>query len=246
MWMRIIASLIVLSPTLPAQGEFEVASVRPNNANDRIVTVDVGPGGRFSARGYTLVLLMQRAYGVMDWNVTGGPDWIRADRFDVDAKAVVKGNLTEAQLQPMLQKLLAERLNLKLHRASKEMDAYAMVRAKDGITLHPSADGEEHSDTFRLTRTGLHGEGITMRDFARFVGGKLGIVIVDKTSLPGAYDVRATWPEPMEQMADVDAKEELRARAIAAIQRQLGLRIAARKVAVELLVIDHADRATPN
>src|SRR6266446_633836 len=85
-----------------APTEFEVASVKPNTANDRIVTINVGPGGRFAARGYTLVLLMQRAYGVMDWNVTGGPAWIRTDRYDVSAKAVVAGNLTEGQLQPML------------------------------------------------------------------------------------------------------------------------------------------------
>jgi hypothetical protein len=46
---------------VPAPTEFEVASVRLNTANDRIVTINVGPGGRFTARGYTLVLLMQRA-----------------------------------------------------------------------------------------------------------------------------------------------------------------------------------------
>src|SRR3977135_4503832 len=91
---------------MQAPTEFEVASVRPNTANDRIVTINVGPGGRFTARGYTLVLLMQRAYGVMDWNVTGGPDWIRSDRWDVNAKAIVPANLTEAQLQPMLQAML--------------------------------------------------------------------------------------------------------------------------------------------
>ena len=55
----------------------------------------MGPGGRFAARGDTLVLLIQRAYGVMDWNVAGGPGWIRDDRFDVNAKANVPGNLTE-------------------------------------------------------------------------------------------------------------------------------------------------------
>jgi len=112
----------------PAPAEFEVASVRPNTANDRIVTIDVGPGGRFSARGYTLVLLMQRAYGVMDWNVTGGPGWIRTDRYDVSAKAGIAGNLTEAQLRPMLQRLLAERFKLKLHQGSKEMSGYATSR----------------------------------------------------------------------------------------------------------------------
>ena len=99
---------------VPAPTEFEVASVRPNTANDRIVSINVGPGGRFAARGYTLVLLMQRAYGVMDWNVSGGPGWIRTDRYDVSAKAIVEGNLTETQLRPMLQRLLAERFKLRL------------------------------------------------------------------------------------------------------------------------------------
>lgn len=53
--------------------EFEVASVRLNTRNDRIVTINVGPGGRFAVRGYTLGLLIQQAFGVMDWNISGGP-----------------------------------------------------------------------------------------------------------------------------------------------------------------------------
>src|SRR5260370_41934238 len=98
-----------LAAQAPASPAFEVASIKPNTANDRIVTINVGPGGRFAARGYTLVLLMQRAYGVMDWNVSGGPGWVRSDRWDVIAKANVAGNLTEKQLQPRLEALLAAR-----------------------------------------------------------------------------------------------------------------------------------------
>src|SRR5580704_16218205 len=90
----IVASLLLAAAShtfaqMESATEFEVASVRPNMADDRIVTINVGPGGRFTARGYTLGLLMQRAYGVMDWNVSGGPAWIRSDRFDVAAKAPV-------------------------------------------------------------------------------------------------------------------------------------------------------------
>jgi uncharacterized protein (TIGR03435 family) len=145
----IARSLIVcIAACAQSPQAFEVASVRPNTANDRIVTINVGPGGRFAARGYTLVLLMQRAYGVMDWNVSGGPGWIRTDRYDVAAKAAA--NLTERQLQPMLQALLAERFKLRLHNASKEMPGYALVVARGGPKLTPTADGEEHSDTFRL------------------------------------------------------------------------------------------------
>src|SRR5205085_10997065 len=122
--IAVIAAGAAFSQT-QAPTEFEVASVRPNTLNDHIVTINVGPGGRFAARGYTLVLLMQRAYGVMDWNGSGGQGWIRTDRFDVVANASVAGNLTEAQLQPMLQRLLAQRFKLKVHRSSKEMSGYA-------------------------------------------------------------------------------------------------------------------------
>src|SRR5438270_2602843 len=84
-WLLIAHSEAFSQPK--SASEFEVASIRPNIADDRIVSIKVGPGGRFEARGYTLVLLMQRAYGVMDWNVIGGPPWIRSDRFDVTAKS---------------------------------------------------------------------------------------------------------------------------------------------------------------
>ena len=127
----VIAVAAALAQAQPP-AEFEVASVRQNLLDDRIVTINVGPGGRFATRGYTLVLLMQRAYAVMDWNVTGGPSWIRNDRFDIVAKANVHGDLKETQLRPMLAKLLADRFKLKLHRSSDQIPGYALQVAKGG------------------------------------------------------------------------------------------------------------------
>src|SRR6266480_1943079 len=118
--ISLIAAAAVFSQG-QASVKFEVASIRPNTADDHIVTINVGPGGRFAARGYTLVLLIQRAYGVMDWNIAGRPGWIRTDRWDVSANANIAGDLTEVQLQPMLQGLLAERFKLRLRKGSKEM-----------------------------------------------------------------------------------------------------------------------------
>ena len=235
----------VQSPT-----EFEVVSIRPNTANDRIVTINVGPGGRFAARGYTLVLLMQRAYGLMDWNVSGGPGWIRADRYDVAANAIVSGNLTERQLKPMLQKMLAERFKLRLHQGSKEMSGYALVVRRIGSKVKPSADGEEHSDTFRMGAAGLSGQGITMGDLARYVGGKLGLVVVDKTGLKGVYDFKVDWRDDTDRPAgglpDVDPREALRSTVFAALEDQLGLKLIAQKVAVQMLVIDSVEKASEN
>jgi len=223
--------------------EFEVASVKPNLADDRLVTIRVGPGGVFVATGYTLVLLMQRAYGVMDWNVTGGPGWIRTDRFDVAAKANVQGDLTEAALQPMLAKLLADRFKLMLHHSSTQTSGYALEVAKGGPKLKPSADAEEHQDTFRLARFGLSGQGISMRNFARFFGGKLGVIVVDETALQGLYDFKVDWRIDAVRPG-AEPGEPLREAAFDAVQTQLGLKIVPKKVTIELLVIDHAEKAS--
>jgi uncharacterized protein (TIGR03435 family) len=245
--VRIAIPVIAASAALGqthAPTEFEVASVRLNTLNDRIVTINVGPGGRFAARGYTLVLLMQRAYGVMDWNVTGGPGWIRTDRYDVIAKADIPGDLTERQLKPMLQSLLAERFKLRLHQTSKEMPGYALVVSKGGPKVKPSADGEEHADTFRFSGTGLSGQGITMADLARYVAGKLGVVSVDKTGLKAAYDFKVDWQVDTDPSGD--PREALRAAAFTAIQEQLGLKFSAQKITVQMLAIDSVEKASEN
>src|SRR5215475_10107133 len=99
-----IAGMTQAQPTTA----FEVASVKPNTLNDRIVDIEVGPGPNFMARGYSLKLLIQRAFGMKGFQISGGPSWLDADRYDVLAKApaAITGNLTEEQLRPMLQALL--------------------------------------------------------------------------------------------------------------------------------------------
>ena len=247
-----IAALLATHPSLaqsPAPVEFEVASVRRNTLDDRIVTINVGPGGRFAARGYTLVLLMQRAYAVMDWNVTGGPSWIRTDRFDVVAKANVAGDLTEAQLRPMLARLLADRFKLKLHRAESQISGHALQVASGGPKLRPSADAEDHQDTFRFTNTGMSGRGISMYNLARFFGGKLGLIVADETALPGLYDLSVTWRVDPDRPADSpasDPRDAIREAAFEALRTQLGLKIVAKKVTVETLVIDHVEKPAPS
>lgn len=223
---------------LQAAAEFETATVKLNTADDHIVTINVGAGGRFDCRGYTLGLLIQRAYGVMDWNIDGGPGWIRTDRYDVSAKANMDGMLTEAQLQTHLQALLAEHFKLKVHRSLKETSGYALVVSPGGAKVKTAADGEEHPDTFRMGGAGLSGQGIKMEDLARFVGGKLGFVAVDETGLTGLYDLKVDWNV---ELAD-DSRAALRSAVFAALKNQLGLELIAKKVTLRMIVVDHAER----
>ena len=242
-WKCLIPLLALSSPEImvAATDQFEVASVRPNTLDDRIVSIAVGPGGRFVVRGYTLVLLIQKAYGVMDWNVEGGPGWIRVDRFDVAATAKVTGNLTEAQLRPMLQDLLAKRFRLRTHLAHKHVSGHALVVTAGGLKARASTDGEEHPATARMNNKGLNWDGLSMADFARFIGGKLNLVpTVDETGLKGLYDFAADWKLEANPFSDEDARYAV----LAALRDQLGLKLVPKKVTIQTIVIDGADRAT--
>ena len=80
----------------------------------------MGPGPGFAARGYSLKLLIQRAFNMKGFQVLGGPSWLDVDRYDIVARApaTVAGDLTEDQLQPMLLALLIDRFGLRFHKAS--------------------------------------------------------------------------------------------------------------------------------
>ena len=239
----IAASLLFVSSSGSfAQSAFEAASIRQNKAEDRIVRINIGPGGRFTVRGYTVGLLIQQAYGVMGWNIAGGPAWIHSDHWDIVATAEVPGGLDEARLRPLLQNLLAERFKLRLREGSMEMAGYALVVAKGGPKMKASTAKEDQSNSFRLNFAGLEGQGISMPNFARYVAGKIGVAGVDQTGLRGLYDVYAQW-----KIEDgPDAREELKQMVFGALQDQLGLRLAPQKITVEQLIVDSVERASGN
>ena len=239
--MRIHLPFFLFASAAFAQNQFEVATVRPNTLNDRIVSIKVGPGGRFTARGYTLVLLIQRAYGVMDWNVTSGPSWIRDDRFDIAAKASVPGDLTEQQLKPMLQKLLADRFKLKLHESSKETRGYALVVARGGPKMKEAT--EEHPEAFRFNGAELTAHGISMHDLAKFVCGKLGVSGVDETGLKGLYNVDVKWTLGPNKPTE-EARDDNLFTASKALEDQLGLKLVPKSIKFPTLVIDQAEKAS--
>src|SRR6266496_2008450 len=100
------------------------------------------PGGRVDVKNVSLKMLIENAYGVKDFQITGGPAWLSSAKFDVLAKA--EGSVTPDQMKQMMQTLLADRFKLTFHRETKEMPAYALVAGKTGPKLKAAAnDGPE-------------------------------------------------------------------------------------------------------
>jgi uncharacterized protein (TIGR03435 family) len=89
-------------------------------------------GRRFSTLNTTLTDLITFSYGIQKRQIVGGPDWMTAEKFDIDAQPDGEGQPNDKQWKSMLEKLLADRFQLKFHHEQRELPVYAMVVAKNG------------------------------------------------------------------------------------------------------------------
>ena len=104
-------TVVALQPQLPAQAPaFEVASIKRNISGDPRSGVRTLPGGRIAVINQTFRQVVRNAYGSNDLEVIGGPDWIDADRWDINASAGTSA--PDVALEPMLKALLADRFKL--------------------------------------------------------------------------------------------------------------------------------------
>ena len=133
-----VLCFIVTHAQAPADQAFEVASVKPT---DQPLQGFTSSPDRFLSRSTTLLRLILYAYEVDDFQVQGGPGWVRNALFAVEAKA--SGEPTAQQMRRMVRRLLAERFGLKMHVETKDLPRYSLVKARDdgrlGEKLRPSA-----------------------------------------------------------------------------------------------------------
>jgi uncharacterized protein (TIGR03435 family) len=199
--------------------------------------------------------------------VEGGPAWVRADRYTVNATA--EGTPTKTVMQgPMMQTVLEERFKLKVHRETRDVPVYNLVVDRRGSKLVPFtpgrcvpldmaredfivslAPGERRCDSiayFDGPILHMDAEGTTLEDFAKgfLVGAFLDRRIVNRTGLTGRYDIHLTFA-PAVSGIDPGAVNDPAAPSIhVALREQLGLRLESAKGTGEYLVIDHIEHPT--
>jgi uncharacterized protein (TIGR03435 family) len=255
--------------------EFEVAAVKPANAQDRgrlaslpgplaeMVGFEGGPGtddpGRIHYHDVSLKMLLARAYQVKPAQISG-PGWLGSERYTIEA--ILPPGTSADRLRLMLQKLLTERFQIVLHREVKDTSVYRLKVAKNGPKLQPAKElpHYENEDERReamqkqalenLEKMRAAGEaGIktpsrsfgmaraTMEKFAETLSGHLDRPVMDMTQLDGEYSFHLAWTP------DKGLQEEPSEFSIfIAIQEQLGLKLEAGNEAIELLVIDKAEK----
>ena len=117
---------------------FDVASVKANMsdapANSRY---PLGPGDAyvpngsfFAATNQALIAYLRFAYKLGQSDLLGLLTWVYDDRFDIEARA--QGNPTKDQVRLMMQSLLTDRFNLKVHTERQIKPVFDLALAKTG------------------------------------------------------------------------------------------------------------------
>jgi uncharacterized protein (TIGR03435 family) len=271
-WSRRAAVYLVMLQQA-ASPVFEVASVKSSVPGENGGRVQFLPGGRFMATNVPLTFLIQQTYEVRDFQVVGAPNWMSviADgygaRYEIQAKG--DASATPAQVREMVKALLAERFQLKLHPATRDLTVYALIPARIGS--NPSMLKFENivggGGIALMDKGWIEGAKVSMPYLASTLSQYMDHPVVDKTGFTERFDFRLTWTPDSVESAARDTPLDLGCPAsfaalrerfgikqvpaacpsiFEAVQQQLGLKLDLQKAPIDVLVIDHVEKPSPN
>ena len=238
-----------LSATLAAQQPgrplFDVASIKVSKTGlPGPVWSGTGPG-RLAVDGITAANLIRNAYDLRPEEIIGGPSWLDAERFQVNATHPPESGTP--QVNAMLRSLLEDRFALKAHRDRRELPKYRLVLADANGRLGPQIRKSAaqcprpHPETPCSMRAGgneLVMQETTIRQFLDYIESVAGRRIDDQTGLNGEYDLTLTWSR--------NSNDVERPAFVTALQEQLRLKLEPTRGPVDVLVIDSVERPTPD
>jgi uncharacterized protein (TIGR03435 family) len=246
-------AMIVYGQEKPARLTFEVASIKPSKPGGRGGAMKVLPGGQeFMAQNFPLKLMLARMHWVPSRQITGGPEWVDSDLWDIQAKADRPG-YTREQMLDMLGNLLEDEFKLKLRKDPREGPVYALTLDKSGSKMKVNESPEDYEIPIQGGPGGVTvGKRVSMErlcfTLGQFVQGSERPVI-DKTGLTGYYDFTLSFlPELPPGFNKDSLPPEMLSRPsiFDAVKQQLGLKLEAQKGPVEYYVIDSVEKPAGN
>jgi uncharacterized protein (TIGR03435 family) len=250
-------------PEIPL-ASFEVASIKPQPwTNQGRVGVFV-QGNTLTGEHVDLYRLVEFAYGLTadGFQLSGGPAWARRGvlsdvsgaesvLYHVVAKAADGPPPPIEQFRFMLQALLADRFQLRVHHARKDLPVFNLVVAKDGPRFKENVSDAEPSMALRGGRLfRIRAVHVPMTDLIEWLANPnhgAGRPVLDKTGLTGFYDFEIEWSSNDLAAAGPDgsAPDTTGPSVFTAVQR-LGLKLEPGTAPFDTVVIDHAEKPSQN
>jgi uncharacterized protein (TIGR03435 family) len=223
-----------------------------------------------------LKMLVGLAYKVQNSEISGGPAWIETDGYDITAKAADSSIGIEQlrpMLQKLLEDRFKlgvhrETKDLPVYTLLAGKNGPKLPEAKEGgctpfnanTPPPPPAPGQlppMPCGGFIMGPNLLQGGKITMLQLTNALTNILGRPVIDKTGYTGTFDVKLSFSPEGTAMAgrggfgpppgtgdgtNADTPPSI----FTVVQEQLGLKLESQKAPTEVLVIDHAEKASEN
>lgn len=233
---------------------FEVATIKPSKPDTpgKAITFN---GGQFRSINTTLMDMVKFAYGLQEKQIIAAPDWVASEKFDIEGKPDTPGAPNTDQLKTMIEKLLADRFQLKFHRDNKELSAYVLSVGKNGPKMQKNDNDPNGLPGLFFQQLGvLTVRNATMQNFANLMQeAVLDRPVVDRTELQGRWDFLLKWTPDETQFVGMGIKVPPPSDAadappplFTAIQEQIGLKLEATRTSVPVIVLDHVEKPSAN
>ncbi len=246
--LAITVGLLAATASAQAPPTVEVASVRlhltaPGDTGGPRIT-----GNRLTLEGATLKQLIFYAYDLKVYQYSGGPDGaagpMDGNSYDVVAQAEGGEPLTLARARQLLQLVLVDRFQLKVHREMKQMPVYALVIGKGGPKFKESDPDSKGVTVGNVTLTTIKSTVSKQHmDFlVRLLSSSADRPVLDQTGLTGIYDFKLEYARDPAAASDDTTAPSI----FTAIQEQLGLKLEPRTAPIEITIVDRAERPSAN
>ena len=243
---------------------FEVASIKRMDPSalgggPRPLAPGVTPGGGIRSQ-VPIFNVICWAYRIDGAQLSGGPSWVRSDRYDIQAKPE-KFEEPEDPTTPISEQranrvrervkaLLAERFQMAVRTETKEAEVFVLSVAKGGHKLTPAPEGPNGVSRGAGV---IESRGAPISFLAVPLTLELGWPVLDETGLDGRFKYKLEYrPEDAQVRAGLALQgmpvgdDDPRPSIFAAIQSQLGLRLQSKKGPVTTVVIERIERPTEN
>jgi uncharacterized protein (TIGR03435 family) len=244
-----------LSLALRAQTPaFDVASIKENGSGGLDGVFRRQPG-RFTVTNLSLESIVQTAYGIREYQLVNAPRTTR--RYDIGA-TFAPPDASQDEVRLMLQRLLADRFGLRVHREERRLTVCALTHSSPDV-LGPKLKPSPQTDCAvaplaapqcRRFMTAFFIKGLwSMTQLARSLEQVMGAPVVDRSSMTGIFDIDLQWGtgknvEPGQALSTIGVDEQ--SALLTALREQLGLRLDTMRAPYEVIVVDAVSTPTPN
>ncbi len=255
--MRLPVSLLLaamaFAQPVPHSPAFEVASIEPSPPAG-VLGYLTYPGGRVRCGHCTLEMLITYAFDIQKFQISGGPDWLHTERYEIDARVPTNSESSKAnpsvpnaplnaEQRAMLAALLRDRFQLRFHRETSNLPVYFLIKGYKPLKLTPAKTvrdfpwvGSPHNGNVR--GDGVAGISVTMPILAFKLSQYMGRPVVDRTGIKGYFDFQYNY------VSD-DPHPDVISTIITSVD-ELGLRLKSGKGPVDTIVIDQAGKPSPD